>query len=1127
MRHRDIFLAALDLAAADRIAYLDRACADDGELRRLVEELLLSHDEAGSFLEHPAFTDETRTVGEGVATPGEAAEAGTVTEAGAAADDFSFLAPSPAPDCLGRLGYYDVRGVVGRGGMGVVLKAVDTKLQRVVAIKVLAPALAASGTARQRFLREAHAAAAVRDDHVVGIYGVGDEGPVPYLVMEYIGGITLDDRIKQGGPLEVKEVLRIGMQVARGLAAAHAQGLIHRDIKPANILLENGVQRVKITDFGLARAADDASLTQSGVIAGTPMYMSPEQAEGKAVDPRTDLFSLGSVLYAMCTGRPPFRADSTMAVLKRVCEEAPRPIREVNPDIPDWLAAIVMKLLAKDPAQRFQSAAEVADLLGQYLAHVQQPHLVARPAPVAVTAEAPRRRRRPELRGVARVLMRVAPGCLAATLMLVALVLFVFVVGLIVVEFYGELSRRGGGNQAAPGGGRVEVDQPPRPLTPEERAKLPSPIDGRKRDDIRPDLLALAGGGNPVQAPPELVAVLGDGRFVLPGEGLTSWMAPSPDGKLLAVPRGSNVVLFDAGTGAVVRTLVGRAIRAYGAAFSPDGTRLASGSTFHGDGAITVWDVQSGQVVHVLKGHTGDVWRTAFSGDGKRLVSGSADKTAKVWDVEKGVELFTLPGHQDTVYAVVFSPDGRSVLTGSNDGTVKVWDARTGQERKTLRVNGDNVWSLVYSPDRKLLACGCWRGWKLWDAKTFEAVRSGAETAAWLAFSADSHVLLTGRHGNLDGATHAVTRWDVASGDKLGTLSLKSAGGWAFYALSPDTKTLFAMGGDPPDPFVRSYDAETGQELFPRQGHEGHVLGVAVSRDGKLLASGGDDRLVRVWNLAEWNKNEALPPVRTFAGHTDVVWCVAFSPDGKFLASSSRDHTITLWDVEGGRDAQTLPGAAGVAVRMAFSPDGQSLVAGCEDGGVRSWKLPGDKEGVLLCRHAARVRCVAFSPDGTLMASGGEDRQVWVCDVRTTRRLHAFTLPSFVNNLEFSPDGRTLAATSDAPDSAVHLWDVADWKEVRLPGHTHHVHGLAFSPIAPLLATASHDGTLRFWDLSSSALARGEAKRDAPHVLTIGPGPLGSVVYQVAFTPEGRYLVTSNGNGTISILRTPNGRPTP
>src|SRR5262249_22010276 len=188
-----------------------------------------------------------------------------------------------------------------------------------------------------------------------------------------VSGMSLQQRLDREGPMELQEILRIGMQTASGLAAAHAQGLVHRDIKPANILLENGVERVKITDFGLARAAADASLTESGVVAGTPHYMSPEQAEGKPIDQRTDLFSLGSVLYAMCTGRAPFRASGTIAVLKRVCEETPTPIRETNPAIPEWLVAIIDKLQAKDPAERFQSAAEGAEFLSKHLAPVPHP----------------------------------------------------------------------------------------------------------------------------------------------------------------------------------------------------------------------------------------------------------------------------------------------------------------------------------------------------------------------------------------------------------------------------------------------------------------------------------------------------------------------------------------------------------------------------------------------------------------------------------------------------------------------------------------------------------------------------------------------------------------------------------
>src|SRR5262249_54659132 len=193
-----------------------------------------------------------------------------------------------------------------------------------------------------------------------------EEHPRPYLVMEYIPGQSLQQKLDATGPLEAPEMLRLAEQIARGLAAAHAQGLIHRDVKPGNILLEQGLEtKVKLTDFGLARAADDASLTQSGVVAGTPLYMAPEQARGDSIAPRADLFSLGSVFYVMLTGRPPFRAPTALAVLKRVCEDTPRPIRELIPEVPPWLCDLIGALHAKRPEDRPQTAQEVADRLAR------------------------------------------------------------------------------------------------------------------------------------------------------------------------------------------------------------------------------------------------------------------------------------------------------------------------------------------------------------------------------------------------------------------------------------------------------------------------------------------------------------------------------------------------------------------------------------------------------------------------------------------------------------------------------------------------------------------------------------------------------------------------------------------
>ncbi len=392
MNEEAIFTAALEKhTPAERAAFLDEACAGDAALRHRIEALLQSHSEAGSFLGRPAAEQMAATRLLGEAADGSTYSSPPATAAGADEPPLDFLGPSVRPGSIGRLGGYEVLGVIGRGGFGTVLRAFDEKLHRVVAIKVLAPELAASATARRRFSREARAAAAVSHEHVIAIHAVEDDHRPPFLVMQCVDGASLQDKLDRSGPLGPKEVLRIGMQTAEGLAAAHKQGLVHRDIKPANILLENGVERVKITDFGLARTADDASITQSGVIAGTPMYMSPEQAEGRAVDHRSDLFSLGSVLYTLCTGHPPFRSAPALAVLKRVCEDTPRPIRETNPEVPDWLCAIVERLHAKRPEDRFPSAREVADRLAQHLAHLQQPGQVPMPAPVA-RPRAPARR---------------------------------------------------------------------------------------------------------------------------------------------------------------------------------------------------------------------------------------------------------------------------------------------------------------------------------------------------------------------------------------------------------------------------------------------------------------------------------------------------------------------------------------------------------------------------------------------------------------------------------------------------------------------------------------------------------------------------------------------------------------
>lgn len=410
MEERRIFLELLDLRdSAERADRLRTATAGDPELHQRMLALLERHDSAavGPDTESLPSVTPAREPCALLATalyPGDTHRPASLQTSGQAASDgavrpatrFSFLAPPGDGGGLGRKGMYEVLSVRGRGGMGIVLEARDTQLDRQVALKFLAPELAVDELARKRFLREARSAAAVTHAHIVAIHAVHDE-PVPWLVMELVDGQTLADRLESVGSLGVREILAIGSQVASALAAAHAAGLVHRDVKPSNILLQRGYTspgvfpEVKLTDFGLARAAAvGVEITRSGYIAGTPAYMSPEQALGRPLDPRSDLFSLGSVLYAMCTGLAPYRGESAVAVVRSVVDEPHQPIAELNPEIPGWLIQIVDKLLAKQPEQRFQTAAELGRELQQALAAIESGRgVVDSPAPTVSIATGP------------------------------------------------------------------------------------------------------------------------------------------------------------------------------------------------------------------------------------------------------------------------------------------------------------------------------------------------------------------------------------------------------------------------------------------------------------------------------------------------------------------------------------------------------------------------------------------------------------------------------------------------------------------------------------------------------------------------------------------------------------------
>jgi WD40 repeat protein len=595
------------------------------------------------------------------------------------------------------------------------------------------------------------------------------------------------------------------------------------------------------------------------VIAGTPLFMSPEQARGEALDCRSDLFSLGSVLYVLCTGHPPFQADTTAAVLKSVCEDTPRPVRELRPDVPDWLADLIGKLQAKGAADRFASAKEVAELLGRQLALLQLPLVVppgaaipgkSAPLPGADAARpagpAPRRKR--WILATALAVLLIGLGALAA--------------------FWKPWQYLGPDDDAGE-------------ETPDRDNRPPARLDLR-REDIPPRMLALAGGGDPAKAPRELVAVLGDGGFLLPRAGSLSWMEQTRDGKVLAVPLDEDVVLLATPTGEYLRSLKGPGGRVVQVSFTRD-SRLLAATTWKvaGSGAVRVWDLHADQELYTNELPDPSVsGALIFSPDGKCLIA-TGQKRIQVWDARTGKVVQTL-GQEGGLAGMSFSPDGRRLAGADFDGKrVKVfaWDGARLAEVRSLEGHRAPVVAVVYSPDGKYLASGDEQVFKLWNAQTLGEIRT-VETPAWqLAFTPDSRSLWASITTDRERTVHTFTRWALDTKEKLPPLSVEVSAvpDCAFPRLGRDGKVLF-LGRRGMTTYVRVIDTATGKERFPRRGHGGPLHAVAVSPKGRVAATAGEDQVVKLWDLATGQV------LRSLKVHTPTVCGLTFSPDGRQLA---------------------------------------------------------------------------------------------------------------------------------------------------------------------------------------------------------------------------------------------------
>jgi WD40 repeat protein/serine/threonine protein kinase len=804
--------AAQITSEGERDAYLDHACAEDIELRRRVEQLLQASAKAESFLESPALH---------LVTP---------------------VDEHPVSESLGTIiGLYKLLDQIGEGGFGVVFMAEQQPLRRKVALKVIKPGMDSKHVIA-RFEAERQALALMDHPNIARVLDAGttDAGR-PYFVMELVRGISITE-FCDNSRLSLPERLELFVTVCQAVQHAHQKGIIHRDLKPSNVLvtLLDGLPVVKVIDFGIAKALGQERLTEKTLFTGfshmigTPLYMSPEQAEmsGQDTDTRTDIYALGVLVYELLTGTTPFDKDR----LKEASyDEIRRIIREEEPARPstrigtlgqaattvsanrqseprrlsqlfrgelDW---IVMKALEKDRNRRYDTASSLAADVQRYLD--DESVQACPPSAVYRLRKFARKNRMPLIVAAAFVLLLLAGALVSAW----------------------QAAR-------ATNAERVATRKGQEARTAEAKAKEEAARASRQAYTASIRLMQPAWDSHNMLQLHQLL----DETAAFPERGFewyywqrlghlelyglighwdrvnsVSW---SPDGQRLATGSHDRTAkVWEAASGRELRTLQGHTNAVWSVAWSPDGQRLATGSY---DRTAKVWEVASGRDLRTLKGHTNAIWSVSWSPDGQRLATGSLDGTANLWNATSGLELLTLTGHTSQVQSVSWSPNGQRLATGSKDGTAKVWDAGSGKELRTLK-GRSSVWSVSWSPDGQQLATGHWDGTAL--------------------------------------------VWEVVGGRELFSLGQESP--VISVSWSPDGHRLATRGADTTTAQV--WDLTSGRELITLKGHTNVVHSVSWSPDGKRLATASSDGTAKVWEVASDRE------LRTLQGHTSAVNAVS------------------------------------------------------------------------------------------------------------------------------------------------------------------------------------------------------------------------------------------------------------
>ncbi|MDT8303616.1 MAG: serine/threonine-protein kinase [Sedimentisphaerales bacterium] len=1076
------FLEALEKETLeDRNEYLDRICRNNADWRSELESLLKTHDEAGDFLESPIF-DSRVTLDDSPVSEGP----GTVVSR------------------------YKLLEKIGEGGMAVVYMAEQTEpIRRKVALKIIKLGMDTKSVIA-RFEAERQALAMMDHPNIAKVLDAGaTETGRPYFVMELVTGVSITEYCDKNNH-STKERLALFIQVCNAIQHAHQKGIIHRDIKPTNIMVtrHEGRPIPKVIDFGIAKATNQrltekTLFTRYAHIIGTPAYMSPEQADlgDMDVDTRSDIYSLGVLLYELLTGTTPF---SEKELRKAGYLEMQRIIREKEPTKPstklstlgetltdtakrractpdlltktirgdlDW---IVMQCLEKMRTRRYETANALALDIEHYL----------NSEPVAARPHSPSYR-------IQKFILRNK----------VALIVGVTITSILILGIC------------------LSTWQAIRAVRAEEKAEK------AHKDEAAQRLLAEEAKTTAERQHYSASIALAQnlieqGQFdrskqILNQPNLSSLRSWEWGWLERACHR--DLMTLDSGGPALT-----------GMDFSPDGRLLATGCL---DGTARLWDIVTGLEVRRFNVGKSFVLLLDFSPDGQYLVTPNMDGMVKVWNVATGQMLFTLEGHTDWVYCAAFSPDGETIATSSRDKTVRLWDARNGTSRGIIGEYGDSVMCVAFSPDGRKLAYAGGSGdpsvssldttVRILDLKTGESrVLTGhTNTVACVVFSPDGQRVAT---ASWDGTSRL---GDVRTDSKLQTFFTgpHSSGFWS-VAFNPDGR-LCAIGGGTSsiDAGVYVIDVNTGYVVQVYEGHSRMIRDVVFSPDGTRIVTTSFDGTAKVWLVSP-------PEFLSLEGHNQAVWAIAVSPNCQWLATGSLDQTAKIWDIESGRLLLTLPVNFPV-VSLAFSPDSNRLVTTSADATAKVWGLEKEDAGIgrhsltyklslTLAGHLNTVMCVTYNPQGHWIATGGKDNTARIWDAQSGCLMKTLEgHDGWVLDVAFSPDGKRLATAS--ADHTARIWEVntgrslfvisghtnqalqADWDwdqsgswPSSTPPSTSWILQVAWSPDGKCIATGGQDGTTCLWDSTNGTLLLPplQGHRDG--------------VSSLAFSPDGLRLAT-------------------